>query len=147
MAERPALPHIPHAELVSRALDGIRAPWDAAAARHLRQCRTCSERLALYERAAAAGRLTRPGETLQTPPARVWAAVRSHLADEAPRTPPPVPPPSARPARRAGRRVLRRPAAAARAFAHGLAYALALARRLVRVPSRLRSGQPGETNR
>ncbi|MCQ9132297.1 hypothetical protein [Streptomyces hilarionis] len=141
MAERPALPHIPHAELVSRALDGSRAPWDAEAARHLRQCGACRERLALYERAAAAGRLTRPGEVLQPPPAHVWTAVRSHLDEDAPRTPPPLPPPPAPAPRRAALRVLRRAAAAARALAH------ALARGLVRLPARLRPHRPRETDR
>ncbi|MCQ9182970.1 hypothetical protein KMT30_28790 [Streptomyces sp. IBSBF 2953] len=138
MAERPALPHIPQAELVSRALDGGRAPWDAAAARHLTLCRTCRERLAVYERAAAAGRLTRPGENLQTPPARVWAELRAHLAaaDRFP-TPSPPPAPTAHPVRRAVVRALRCASAAARA----------VVRCLVRLLARLRPGRRPEANR
>ncbi|MDX3800183.1 hypothetical protein, partial [Streptomyces sp. AK04-3B] len=79
MAERRALPHIPSAELAAHALDGERAVWGAGAARHLSLCHICRERLTAYERAAAAGRLHRPGETLHPPPARVWATVRAHL--------------------------------------------------------------------
>ncbi|MEU5633081.1 hypothetical protein ACH47C_29730 [Streptomyces rishiriensis] len=137
MAERPALPHIPHAELVTRALDGSRAPWGAAAARHLTLCRRCRERLAVYERAAAAGRLTRPGETLQTPPARVWTAVRHDLAADRPPTPPPTSAPTPHTVRRGRVRALRCPAAAARA----------VVRFLVRLLARLRPGRPREERR
>lgn len=137
MAERPALPHIPHAALVSRALDGSRAPWDEAAAGHLDLCRPCRERLAAYERAAAAGRLTRPGETLQTPPTRVWTAIRAHLSADRPPTPPPTPAATAHPVRRAAVRVLRGPAAAARA----------VARCVARLRARLRPGRHREANR
>lgn len=145
MAERRALPHIPHADLVSRALDGERAPWDAACARHLSLCRACRERLTVYERAAAAGRLTCPGETLQAPPTRVWTALRTRLdAGRHPEPPPPSPspsPPAVHPARRAVAHVLRAPAAAARA----------VLRLLVRLPvalfARLRPGPPREPDR
>ncbi|MFG2576942.1 hypothetical protein [Streptomyces sp. NPDC048481] len=138
MAEDPELSHIPHADLAARALDGGRAPWDDEAARHLRRCRTCRERLAGYERAVAAGRLTRPGEILHAPPARVWAAIRSRLADDGPRTPP-APDPAdhfAHPARSPG---VRAP--------HGWSEALrAVVRRLARVPARLRHGRPRRTD-
>ncbi|MFF1544420.1 hypothetical protein [Streptomyces sp. NPDC058291] len=147
MAERRASPHIPqgehipHADLVSRALDGDRAPWGTVAALHLGLCRTCRERLAAYERAAAAGRLTRPGETLQAPPARVWTSVRAHLAAERARTPSPPSEPAVHRAPNAGFRAPRRPAAAA----------WAVVRTLVRLPAhllaRLRHGRPRDGNR
>ncbi|MDQ0964217.1 hypothetical protein QFZ66_008095 [Streptomyces sp. B4I13] len=98
MAERRALPHIPSAELAAHALDGDRAAWDADAERHLSLCPTCRERLTAYARAAASGRLHRPGETLHEPPARVWATVRAHLDDDRRRTDPLLrPPPPSRP--------------------------------------------------
>ncbi|MCX5264612.1 hypothetical protein [Streptomyces sp. NBC_00199] len=93
MAEWRALPHIPSAELAAHALDGERAAWGAGAARHLSLCHICRERLTAYERAAAAGRLHRPGETLHPPPARVWATVRAHLDAERRRPGPPLRPP------------------------------------------------------
>lgn len=110
MAEWRALPHIPSAELAAHALDGGRAAWDPDAVRHLSLCPTCRERLTAYERAAAAGRRHRPGETLHPPPARVWATVRAHLDADRRRTrPPPLPPvpPPARPLRGACRRAWR----------------------------------------
>ncbi|WP_329416430.1 hypothetical protein OG802_32820 [Streptomyces sp. NBC_00704] len=140
MAEDPALPHIPHAELAARALDGGRALWDDEAARHLRRCRTCRERLAGYERAVAAGRLTRPGEILHAPPARVWAAIRSRLADDGSRTPP-APDPTPQPARRTGVRPQHRRSEAVRAVVRRLA------RPLARVRARLRPGRPRGTDR
>ncbi|GGR76417.1 hypothetical protein GCM10010269_14500 [Streptomyces humidus] len=133
MAERPALRHIPHAELVSRALDGAGAPWGAAAARHLGLCRACRERLALYERAVAAGRLSRAGETLHTPPTRVWTAIRAQLAADRPRTPP-SPPPAA-------------PRAVRRALACARRGRKAVARAVVRLLARLRPGPPRGSSR
>ncbi|AVV47072.1 hypothetical protein C6376_42850 [Streptomyces sp. P3] len=93
MAEWRALPHIPSAELAAHVLDGDRAAWAADAERHLSLCPPCRGRLTAYARAAAAGRLHRPGETLHEPPARVWATVRAHLDADRRRTGPPLRPP------------------------------------------------------
>lgn len=123
MAEWRALPHIPSAELAAHALDGDRAAWGADAERHLSLCHTCRERLTAYARAAAAGRLHRPGETLHEPPDRVWATVRAHLDADRRRTgpplrpppPPPFPPSPVRSLRRACRQAWRCSFAATRA--------------------------------
>ncbi len=123
--------HIPNTELAVRALDGGRAAWSASAARHLSRCRACRDRLTAYERVVRAGRLTQPGQTLQEPPPGVWAAVRSGIATDDLRTPPPGrsrvrgTPPSDRPRPRAvcraGERVLRCAAAVVRAVLRLLA--------------------------
>ncbi|MDR6978471.1 hypothetical protein J2X68_005197 [Streptomyces sp. 3330] len=128
MTEGRVMSHIPHAELVDCALDGSRASWRDAVVRHLNVCRSCRERLALYERAAAAGRLGRPGTGLLTPPDRLWTAVRTHtIAERSPTPPPSAPVP---PLERT--RILQRSAALARAALRNLG------RLLLRLPLRAR---------
>lgn len=50
------------------------------AQRHLEVCAECAAEVASFERAVLAGRATREGDTLLTPPDRVWESIRSELA-------------------------------------------------------------------
>ncbi|MCO7202207.1 anti-sigma factor [Microbacterium sp. CnD16-F] len=47
---------------------------------HLDSCADCTAEVASFARAVAAGRATRTGEELLTPPDRVWESIRSELA-------------------------------------------------------------------
>lgn len=48
--------------------------------RHLDECPDCAAEVASFARAVAAGRATRSGQTLLTPPDRVWDSIRAELA-------------------------------------------------------------------
>lgn len=140
MADHRTRRHIPNTELAVRALDGDRTVWSASHVRHLSLCRACRDRLTAYRRVVEAGRLTRPGQTVQEPSARVWTGIRTRLALDRPSARPagrsPTRP-TARPRlpllRRLGRHALRRPATVVRAFP----------RRLTRL-ARLLFGRPGD---
>ncbi|MER5582686.1 hypothetical protein ABT090_13730 [Streptomyces asoensis] len=101
MAEGRQWSHVPHADLVARALDGVRSDWEDVAVRHVDTCPACRERLALYERAVAAGRLACPESPLLSPPARLRASVQEAVrsaaraeeaGDEPPSADSPAPP-------------------------------------------------------
>lgn len=127
MGDHRAWCHIPNAELAVRALDGGRALWSTSAACHLGRCGACRDRLAVYERVVAAGRLTHPGQVLQEPPPRVWAAVRTDLVADRRRTTPTGGPPVPT-ARRVGN--------------HALRYSVGVVRAVSRHLLRLRPGGP-----
>lgn len=48
--------------------------------RHLDECAECAAEVSSFSRAVEAGRATRTGEALLTPPDRVWESIRSELA-------------------------------------------------------------------
>ncbi|MFJ9536054.1 hypothetical protein ACIRPX_02160 [Streptomyces sp. NPDC101225] len=77
--------HVPPDVLAAIALDGFRLPRSreiVAAEEHMVACVQCSTALADLLRAVAAGRGTRPDDTVAGPPARVWRAVAERTREQ-----------------------------------------------------------------
>jgi hypothetical protein len=64
------------------ALHALGEPVDASASAHLTRCASCSAELQALSGVVDTGRALNGTETLESPPPRVWDAIRAELADD-----------------------------------------------------------------